>query len=61
MLGLLYRITGRAGLRDSYATLVRFHIAQPYQWRDDYRRHAQWIPQFGIHAIEQSYGDGAER
>lgn len=55
MLGALYRVTGRAALRDNYATLIRFHVARPHEWRDDYRRHAQWIPQFGIHAIEQSY------
>lgn len=55
MLGAIYRVTGRDALRDNYATLIRFHIGRPHQWRDDYRQHAQWIPQFGIHAIEQSY------
>lgn len=55
MLGGIYRVTGRASLRDNYATLIRFHVARPHQWRDDYRQHAQWIPQFGILAIEQSY------
>jgi Protein of unknown function (DUF2891) len=55
MLGVLYGVTGRAALRDNYATLIRFHTARPYEWREDYRRHSQWIPQFGIHAIEQSY------
>lgn len=55
MLGSLYSVTGRGELRDDYATLIRFHVARPHQWREDYRRHAQWIPQFGIHAIEQSY------
>ncbi|HLT12399.1 MAG TPA: DUF2891 family protein [Micromonosporaceae bacterium] len=55
-LGMLYRVTGRADLLDNYATLIRHHVAHPEQWRDDYRRHSQWVPQFGIHAIEQSYG-----
>ncbi|HEU4423420.1 MAG TPA: DUF2891 family protein [Pilimelia sp.] len=55
MLGALHKVTGRSDLRDNYATLIRFHTARPHEWRDDYRRHAQWIPQFGIHAIEQSY------
>lgn len=55
-LGVLYRVTGRDDLRDNYATLIRHHVAHPHQWRDDYRRHSQWIPQFGIHAIEESYG-----
>ena len=54
---VIYKVTGRAALRDNYATLIRFHIARPYEWRDDYRRHSQWIPQFGIHAVEQSYAD----
>jgi hypothetical protein len=56
-LAVLYQVTGRTELRDDYATLIRFHTARPYEWRDDYRQHAQWIPQFGIHAIEQSYVD----
>jgi Protein of unknown function (DUF2891) len=59
MLAALHKVTGRAALRDNYATLIRFHIGRPHQWRDDYRRHSQWIPQFGIHAVEQSYtGEG---
>jgi hypothetical protein len=57
MLMDIYQVTGLAALRDNYATLIRFHIARPYEWRDDYRRHSQWIPQFGIHAVEQSYPD----
>jgi len=60
MLEVLHKVTGRAALRDNYATLIRFHTGRPWQWRDDYRRHAQWIPQFGIHAIEQSYVDNGE-
>jgi hypothetical protein len=56
-LAILHAATGRAELRDNHATLVRAHTARPYEWRDDYRNHAQWIPQFGIHAIEQSYPD----
>ena len=55
MLMILYKVTDRAALRDDCATLIRFHTARPEQWRYDYRRHAQWVPQFGIHAIEQSY------
>jgi hypothetical protein len=55
MLWAMYQVTGRAALRENYAMLIRFHTGRPHQWRDDYRRHAQWIPQFGIHAIEQSY------
>ena len=51
----LHKVTGRTTLRDNAALLIRFHIARPYQWRDDYRQHAQWIPMFGIHAIEESY------
>jgi hypothetical protein len=54
-LAAVYKVTGRAALRDNAATLIRFHVERPYEWRDDYRRHAQWVPQFGIHAIEQSY------
>jgi Protein of unknown function (DUF2891) len=55
MLGAIHTVTGQAPLRDNYARLIRFHAGRPQQWRDDYRLHAQWIPQFGIHAIEQSY------
>jgi len=59
MLVALHRVTGREHLRDNAATLVRYHTARPQLWRYDYGRHAQWIPQFGIHAVEQSYpGDG---
>jgi hypothetical protein len=58
MLVALYKVTPRDVLRDNAATLVNYHTARPQLWRDDYQKHAQWIPQFGIHAIEQSYADG---
>jgi hypothetical protein len=58
MLVSLYRVTPREPLRDNAATLVSYHTARPQLWRYDYRQHAQWIPQFGVHAIEQSYPDG---
>jgi hypothetical protein len=58
MLLALYEVTGRDVLRDNAATLVCYHAARPQMWRDDYRQHAQWVPQFGIHAIEQSYPSG---
>jgi hypothetical protein len=58
MLLALYRVTPRGSLRDNAATLVRYHAARPQLWRDDYAKHAQWIPQFGIHAVEQSYTEG---
>jgi hypothetical protein len=59
MLVALHEVTGRAVLLDNAATLVDYHAARPQLWRDDYRQHAQWIPQFGIHAIEQTYPDGS--
>jgi hypothetical protein len=55
MLMIIHRVIGQPALRENYATLVRFHVARPHQWRDDYRLHAQWVPQFGVHAVEQSY------
>jgi hypothetical protein len=58
MLATLFWATGRISLRDNAATLIRFHTARPHQWRYDYRQHSQWIPQFGIHAIEQTYPPG---
>jgi hypothetical protein len=57
MLLTLYRVIPREPLRDNAATLVSYHAARPQLWRDDYRQHAQWIPQFGIHAVEQSYAE----
>jgi hypothetical protein len=58
MLATLSWVTGRTSLRDNAATLIRHHAARPHQWRYDYRQHAQWIPQFGIHAVEQTYPPG---
>jgi hypothetical protein len=26
----------------------------PQFWRDDYRNHAHWVPQFGVYAISLS-------
>jgi hypothetical protein len=38
---------------------VRHIVTQmnlPECWRDDYRKHAHWVPQFGVYAISLSIG-----
>ncbi|MBI3553272.1 MAG: DUF2891 family protein [Elusimicrobia bacterium] len=47
----LYRATNDAKYLDAYRALVVWHYRHPQYWRDDYRRHSHWVPQFGIFAI----------
>lgn len=49
-----YRATDDVRFRDLTAALVTGHTAMPGRWRDDYRRHGHWVPQFGIFAIAET-------
>jgi len=50
----LYEFTKDVTFRDLYVNHIVTHINLPECWRDDYRRHAHWVPQFGIYAIALS-------
>jgi hypothetical protein len=50
----LFACTGNAIYRKLYADHIVTHMKQPQYWRDDYRKHAHWVPQFGIYAIALS-------
>ncbi len=50
----LYEKTGNERYRKLYVNHIVTHMKQPQFWRDDYRKHAHWVPQFGIYAIALS-------
>jgi len=50
----LFACTGNEIYRKLYADHIVTHVKQPQYWRDDYRKHAHWVPQFGIYAIALS-------
>jgi hypothetical protein len=50
----LFQFTQDPKFRDMYANHIVTHINLPDCWRDDYRNHAHWVPQFGIYAIALS-------
>ena len=53
----LYRHTKNPAFRDLYANHIVTHLEMPQYWRDDYRKHGHWVPQFGIYAIALSMDD----
>ena len=54
----LYESTQDVIFRDMYVNHIVTHINLPECWRDDYRKHAHWVPQFGIYAIALSMDQG---
>jgi hypothetical protein len=50
----LYASTGNEIYRELYVDHIVTHMNFPQSWRDDYRKHAHWVPQFGIYAISLS-------
>ncbi len=50
----LFASTGNEFYRQLYIDHIVTHINLPECWRDDYLKHAHWVPQFGIYAIALS-------
>ena len=50
----LFVSTGNEAYRKRYVDHVVMHMNLPECWRTDYRKHAHWVPQFGIYAIALS-------
>jgi len=50
----LFQSTQDLVFRDMYVHHILTHMNLPSCWRDDYRKHAHWVPQFGIYAISLS-------
>ncbi len=50
----LFQFTQDLRFRDLYVNHIVTHINLPDCWRDDYRKHAHWVPQFGIYALALS-------
>ena len=50
----LYACTENAIYRKLYVDHIVTQMNLPQFWRDDYRKHAHWVPQFGIYAIALS-------
>jgi len=55
----IFQFTQNPKFHDMYVNHIVTHINLPDCWRDDYRKHAHWVPQFGIYAIALSM-DGKE-
>jgi len=53
----LFACTGNEIYRKLYADHIVTHMKVPELWRDDYRQHSHWVPQFGIYAIALSMED----
>ena len=53
----LYACTGNEIYRELYVDHIVTHMNLPECWRNDYRKHAHWVPQFGIYAIALSMGN----
>ncbi len=53
----LFACTGIEIYRKQYVDHIVTHMELPEYWRDGYRKHAHWVPQFGIYAIALSMGD----
>ncbi len=47
----LYICTGDEDYRNLYVDHIVTHMQLPEYWRDDYQKHAHWVPQFGIYAL----------
>jgi len=50
----LFQFTQDQKFRDMYVNHIVTHMNLPECWRNDYRKHAHWVPQFGIYAIALS-------
>ncbi len=50
----LFQSTQDLVFRDLYVNHIVTHMNFPEYWGDDYRKHAHWVPQFGIYAIALS-------
>jgi hypothetical protein len=57
----LFQHTQDLKFRDLYIDHVVSHMNLPHYWRNDYRKHAHWVPQFGIYAIALSIEGGSIR
>ena len=57
----LYACTGNETYRALYVHHILTHMNLPECWRNDYRKHAHWVPQFGIYAIALSLEDGLSK
>ena len=53
----LYQHTKDPAFRNLYANHIATHMEMPQYWRDDYRKHGHWAPQFGIYAIALSFDE----
>jgi len=53
----LFQSTQNLAFRDLYVNHIVTHMNLPECWRNDYRKHAHWVPQFGIYAIALSLED----
>lgn len=50
----LFQSTQDMAFRDLYVHHIVIQMNLPECWRDDYGKHAHWVPQFGIYAISLS-------
>lgn len=50
----LFEHTKDLVFRDLYVNHILTHMEMPQYWREDYRKHGHWVPQFGIYAIALS-------
>lgn len=51
--------SGDCGQHEAFAKASQFvveHLRQPGSWRDDYRAHAHWVPQFGVLSTHLAIG-----
>lgn len=51
----LFQHTQDVLFRNQYVDHIVSHFHIPQYWREDYRKHAHWVPQFGIYAIALSF------
>ena len=56
-----FACTGNEYYRKLYVDHIVTHMNMPQYWRDDYRKHAHWVPQFGIYAIALSLEGGQSK
>ncbi len=54
----LFQSTQNLAFRELYLNHIVAQMNLPEHWRDDYRKHAHWVPQFGIYAIALSMEAG---
>jgi hypothetical protein len=54
----LFACIGNDHYRQRYVDHIVTHMNMPQYWRDDYRKHAHWVSQFGIYAIALSLDNG---